>query len=83
MRAIDTNVLVYAEIRSSRHHGVAAALLRELATMRTGRASLALLDGIRVVEMGVWVAGPAVGGVLADWGADVVKVEPPAEPPSE
>jgi len=40
-----------------------------------------LLDGIRVVEMGVWVAGPAAGGVLADWGADVVKIEPPAGDP--
>ena len=35
------------------------------------------LDGIKVVEMGVWVAGPAAGGILADWGADVVKIEPP------
>jgi len=35
------------------------------------------LAGIKVVEMGVWVAGPAAGGILADWGADVVKIEPP------
>jgi crotonobetainyl-CoA:carnitine CoA-transferase CaiB-like acyl-CoA transferase len=35
------------------------------------------LEGIKVVEMGVWVAGPAAGCVLADWGADVVKIEPP------
>ncbi len=35
------------------------------------------LDGVRVVELGVWVAGPAAGGILADWGADVVKIEPP------
>ncbi len=35
------------------------------------------LEGVRVVELGVWVAGPAAGGVLADWGADVVKIEPP------
>ena len=34
------------------------------------------LEGIKVVEMGVWVAGPAAGGILADWGADVVKIEP-------
>ena len=36
-----------------------------------------LLDGIRVVEMGVWVAAPAIGGVMADWGAaraDIAKV---------
>ncbi|MCP4037981.1 MAG: CoA transferase, partial [bacterium] len=35
------------------------------------------MDGIKVVEMGVWVAGPAAGGILADWGADVIKIEPP------
>jgi len=35
------------------------------------------LDGVRVVEMGAWVAGPAAGVVLADWGADVVKIEGP------
>lgn len=35
------------------------------------------LAGIRVVELGVWIAGPAAGGILADWGADVVKIEPP------
>ena len=40
------------------------------------------LDGIRVVELGVWVAGPAAGGVLADWGADVVKIEPPSGDPA-
>ena len=34
------------------------------------------LQGIRVVELGVWVAGPAAGGLMADWGADVMKVEP-------
>ena len=36
---------------------------------------------MRVVEMGLWVAGPAAGGILADWGADVVKVEPPGGDP--
>lgn len=40
------------------------------------------LDGIKVVELGVWVAGPAAGGILADWGADVVKIEPPAGDPA-
>src|SRR5512143_3085762 len=34
------------------------------------------LEGIRVVEVGWWVAGPSCAAVLADWGADVVKVEP-------
>jgi len=40
------------------------------------------LDGVRVVELGVWVAGPAAGGLLADWGAEVVKIEPPAGDPA-
>lgn len=39
------------------------------------------LDGVRVVELGVWVAGPGAGGLLAEWGADVIKVEPPAGDP--
>ena len=39
------------------------------------------MTGVRVVELGVWVAGPAAAGILADWGADVVKIEPPAGDP--
>ena len=39
------------------------------------------LAGVRVVELGVWVAGPACAGVLADWGAEVIKVEPPTGDP--
>src|SRR5215510_5539024 len=39
------------------------------------------LEGIRVVELGLWVAGPSAGGILADWGAEVVKIEPPTGDP--
>ena len=35
------------------------------------------LEGIRVVEYAQYVAGPFAGMLLADLGADVVKVEPP------
>jgi crotonobetainyl-CoA:carnitine CoA-transferase CaiB-like acyl-CoA transferase len=35
------------------------------------------LAGVRVVELAMWVAGPAAAGLMADWGADVVKVEGP------
>lgn len=31
--------------------------------------------------MAHWMAGPAACGVLADWGADVIKVEPPGGEP--
>ena len=47
----------------------------------TEPAGLSALAGLRVVEMGVWVAAPSAGALLADWGADVVKVEPPAGDP--
>jgi len=35
------------------------------------------LDGIKVVEVGLLVQGPQAAAVLAEWGADVVKVELP------
>ncbi len=36
------------------------------------------LEGLRVLEYAQYVAGPFAGMLLADLGADVVKVEPPA-----
>jgi crotonobetainyl-CoA:carnitine CoA-transferase CaiB-like acyl-CoA transferase len=35
------------------------------------------LDGIRVLEVASWTFVPAAGAILADWGADVIKVEHP------
>lgn len=39
------------------------------------------LAGVKVVEMGVWVAGPSCAAILADWGAEVTKIEPPEGDP--
>lgn len=36
------------------------------------------LEGIKVVEFAQMVAGPAAGLLLADYGAEVIKVEPPS-----
>ena len=35
------------------------------------------LQGVRVVEVAMWVAGPSTTAVLGDWGADVIKLEDP------
>jgi len=39
------------------------------------------LEGIKVVELGLWVAGPSAACMLGDWGAQVIKLEPPAGDP--
>jgi crotonobetainyl-CoA:carnitine CoA-transferase CaiB-like acyl-CoA transferase len=44
-------------------------------------AGLSTFTDLRVIELGVWVAAPSAAALLADWGADVVKVEPPAGDP--
>ena len=39
------------------------------------------LDGVRVIEMGQLLAGPFTGTILAYFGAEVIKVEPPGGDP--
>jgi len=36
-----------------------------------------VLEGVKVVELATWTFVPACGAALADWGADVIKVEHP------
>jgi formyl-CoA transferase len=40
--------------------------------------ALGALSGLKVIELGQLVAGPFAGKTLADFGAEVIKVEPPA-----
>lgn len=40
-------------------------------------ASRGPLEGVRVIELGSLIAGPFAGRLLADWGAEVIKVENP------
>jgi len=37
------------------------------------------LAGVRVLELGSFIAGPFAGQLLGDYGAEVIKVEPPGE----
>jgi formyl-CoA transferase len=55
-----------------------AAVTSSPATRRTeGPGPLA---GVRVVELGMLLAGPFAGRLLGDMGAEIVKIEPPGQP---
>jgi crotonobetainyl-CoA:carnitine CoA-transferase CaiB-like acyl-CoA transferase len=39
-----------------------------------------VLEGVRVIDFGQYIAGPLTGMLLADQGADVIRVDPPGGP---
>ncbi|MFT7186719.1 MAG: crotonobetainyl-CoA:carnitine CoA-transferase CaiB-like acyl-CoA transferase, partial [Pseudohongiellaceae bacterium] len=45
--------------------------------MKNVTRSLLPLDGVKVVDFGQYIAGPAVAMLLADLGATVVHIDPP------
>ncbi|MEM9668867.1 MAG: CaiB/BaiF CoA-transferase family protein [Pseudomonadota bacterium] len=40
-----------------------------------------MLEGIRVIEYATYMAAPGAAGIMCDWGAEVIKVEPPGGDP--
>ncbi|WP_084399983.1 CaiB/BaiF CoA transferase family protein [Henriciella aquimarina] len=40
-----------------------------------------MLEGIRVIEYATYMAAPGAGSILSDWGAEVIKIEPPGGDP--
>ena len=44
---------------------------------QAGTTSAGALDGVRVIEMGQLIAGPFCGKLLGEFGAEVIKIEPP------
>jgi len=40
-----------------------------------------VLEGLKVVELATYIAAPAAAGIMADWGADVIKIESAAGDP--
>ena len=46
-----------------------------IGTMHNAEQSPMPLEGIKVLEYGVFHAGPGVSSILGDLGADVVKIE--------
>ncbi len=40
-----------------------------------------MLEGVRIIEHATYMAAPGAGSILSDWGAEVIKIEPPGGDP--
>jgi crotonobetainyl-CoA:carnitine CoA-transferase CaiB-like acyl-CoA transferase len=48
-----------------------------IVTTQTTQTTQSVFSGLKVVEVASFIAGPAAATMLSDFGADVIKVEPP------
>ncbi len=62
---------ILAELEAATNGGVPAATEATDATMR------AALDGVKVLDLCIILAGPTCGRTLAEFGADVIKIDDP------
>src|ERR1700728_770867 len=49
-----------------------------MTTLETSMASDNIFSGLKVVELASFIAGPSAAVILSDFGAEVIKVEPPS-----
>jgi formyl-CoA transferase len=49
-----------------------------MTTLETPMASDNIFSGLKVVDLASFIAGPSAAVILSDFGADVIKVEPPS-----
>ena len=69
--------LYRASVGSTIAGGTAEVQQLVIARRGLGLAMTLPLEGVRVVEVAQYVAGPLAGSLLAELGAEVIKVEPP------
>jgi crotonobetainyl-CoA:carnitine CoA-transferase CaiB-like acyl-CoA transferase len=50
----------------------------DTSSSQTSESFAGAFDGVRVLELAGWLFAPTAGALLADWGAEVVKIENPA-----
>jgi hypothetical protein len=65
--------------RGTLRHGAVPSMVGHLdhTTLRTPMAQDNIFSGLKVVDVASFIAGPAATTILSDFGATVIKVEPP------